>query len=124
MILDKLLDTYLGKPTNEVLHDLPSLVKELGYHFDCRCAFFDRYSNNYSHAVGYTIDEDKKIVKFYTGFLGSFCKYVKDFHGYNKYSELIIFSKTLETDLAKWKQSNSRLKVKLYEDYLNYLKEA
>lgn len=124
MVLGKILDNYLGKPTNEVLHDLPSLVKELGYYFDCRCVIFDRYSNNYSHAVGYIIDEDKKIVTFYTGFLGSFCKYVKDFHGYNKYSELIFFSKTLEVDLAKWKKFNSKLKVKLYDGYLDYLKSV
>ena len=100
MVLVKILDTYLGKPTREVLHDLPSLVKELGYHFDCRCAVFLNYSNNYSHAVGYTIDEDKKLVTFYTGFLSYFCKYIKDLHGYVAYHDLIAFSRTLETDLA------------------------
>lgn len=122
MILDKILDTYLGKPTRVVLNDLPSLVRELGYHFDCRCAIFDKYSNDYSHAVGYTVNEDKKIVTFYTGFLSSFCKYVRDFHGYRSYEKLITFSKTLETDLAKWKQHNGKLKVKIYDEYLNYLK--
>jgi hypothetical protein len=122
MKLGKILDTYLGKPTNEALHNLPSLVRELGYYFDCRCAFFEKYSNSYSYIVGYTIDEDKRSVTLYTGFLDSFSAHFREFYGYIKYSELISFSKNLEHDLIKLSQHNRKLKIKLYDGYINYLK--
>lgn len=123
MEITKVLDSYLGKQTKVALTELPKIVKELGYYFDCRCVTFRGYSNDYSHIVGYVIDYEKRSVTLYSGFMKKFCEFIKFQLGYLKYNDLILFNRTLEPSLNNLTKTSDNLKVKILDEYLDYLKE-
>ena len=123
MEITEVLDSYLGKQTIVALKELPKIAKESGYYFDCRCATFRGYSNDYSHIVGYVIDYEKRSVTLYSGFMRKFCEFIKFQLGYLKYNDLILFNKTLEPSLNNLNKTSNNLNVKILDDYLDYLKE-
>lgn len=57
MAMKEILDEYLGKQTKAALKELPQIARELNYHFKCYCAVYNRYSDDFSHIIGYILDE-------------------------------------------------------------------
>lgn len=123
MEITDVLDSYLGKQTQVALKELPKIACELGYYFDCRCATFGGYSNDYSHIVGYVINYEKRSVTLYNGFMKKFCEFIKFQLGYLKYNDLVLFNRTLEPSLNNLNKTSNNLKVKILGEYLDYLKE-
>lgn len=72
MKIEEILDEYLGKQTKVALMELPNIAKELSYHFDCERAFYNRYSDDYTHIVGYILDKENRTVTLYSGFFRLF----------------------------------------------------
>ena len=68
MEIKEILDEYLGKQTRVALMELPSIARELNYHFDYKCAVYNRYSNDYTHIIGYILNEKHRTVPLYSGF--------------------------------------------------------
>lgn len=123
MEIKKILDEYLGKQTRVALMELPSIARELNYHFDCKCAVYNRYSNDYTHIIGYILDEKHRTVTLYSGFLDDFSNYIKDAYGYFAYKELLAFSKNMVTTMIKVNNYNSTSEYGIFTGYLEHLEK-
>ena len=123
MEIKKILDEYLGKQTRVALMELPSIARELNYHFDCKCAVYNRYSNDYTYIVGYILDEKHRTVTLYSGFLDDFSNYIKDAYGYFAYKELLAFSKNIVKTMIKLSNYNSTLEYGIFTGYLKHLEK-
>lgn len=123
MKIKEILDEYLGKQTKVALKELPQTTRELNYHFKCECAFYNRYSDDYTHIVGYILDEENRTVTLYSGFLDYFCGYFKDAYGYFAYKELLTFSKNIVKTMIKFSNYNSTSKYEIFTGYLEHLEK-
>lgn len=123
MKINKFLDSYLGRQTKVALIDLPKIAKEWGYRFDCNCAFYNRYSDDYSHIVGYVLDEEKRTITFYSGFLDNFCNYIKNFYGYFDYLNLLVFLRTIRQNIVEFSNCNPSSNYQIFSGYSDYLEE-
>lgn len=123
MEITEVLGSYLGKQTQVALKELPKISKELGYYFDCRCAFYKSYSNNYSHIIGYVVNEEKRTITLYSGFLSYFIYYIKDRYGYVGYRELLTLCKNGVETIVSFGNHGNPSKYKILEGYSDFLKE-
>lgn len=123
MEIKEILDEYLGKQTKVALKELPQIARELNYHFKCECAFYNRYSDDFSHIVGYILDEEHRTVTLYSGFLEYFCGYIKDRYGYVAYNELLFFSKNIVKTIIRFSNYNPTSKYEIFTGYLEHLKK-
>lgn len=123
MEMKEILDEYLGKQTKVALKELPQIARELNYHFNCKCAFYNRYSDDYTHIVGYILDEEHRTVTLYSGFLANFSNYIKDAYGYFAYKELLTFSKNIVKTMIKFSNYNSTSKYEIFTGYLGHLEK-
>ena len=123
MEMKEILDEYLGKQTKVALKELPQIARELNYHFNCKCAFYNRYSDDFSHIVGYILDEENKTVTLYSGFLDYFFGYIKDRYGYVAYKELLSFSKNIVKTIIRFSNYNPASEYKIFTGYLELLEK-
>lgn len=123
MKIEEILNEYLGKQTKVALMELPNIAKELNYHFDCERAFYNRYSDDYTHIVGYILDKENRTVTLYSGFLDYFCGYFKDAYGYFAYKDLLKFSQNIIKTMIKFSNYNSTSKYKIFTGYLELLEK-
>ena len=123
MKIKEILDEYLGKQTRVALKELPQMLWDLNYHFNCECAFYNRYSDDYTHIVGYILDEKHRTVTLYSGFLDNFSNYIKDAYGYFAYKELLSFSKNIVKTMIRFSNYNSASEYKIFTGYLELLEK-
>lgn len=121
--MKEILDEYLGKQTKVALMELPNIARELNYHFKCECAFYNRYSDDFSHIVGYILDEEHRTVTLYSGFLEYFCGYIKDRYGYVAYKELLSFSKNIVKTIIRFSNYIPTSKYEIFTGYLEHLEK-
>lgn len=121
MEITKVLDSYLGKQTQVALKELPKIARELGFHFDCKRAFYNRYGDEYTQIVGYVVDTDKGLILFYSGFLGKFCDYFKFHYGYLEYLELLKFLRKIKNNIIEFGNRTPSSKYKIFQGYLDFL---
>ena len=95
----------------------------MNYHFNCECAFYNRYSDEFSHIVGYILDEENKTVTLYSGFLDYFCDYIRDAYGYFAYKELLKFSKNIVKTIIKFSNYIPTSKYEIFTGYLEHLEK-
>ena len=123
MKIEEILNEYLGKQTKVALMELPNIAKELNYHFDCERAFYNRYSDDYTHIVGYILDEENRTVTLYSGFLDYFFGYIKVRYGYVAYKELLSFSKNIVKTIIRFSNYNPASEYKIFTGYLELLEK-
>lgn len=123
MEMKEILDEYLGKQTKVALKELPQIARELNYHFNCKCAFYNRYSDEFSHIVGYVLNKENKTVTLYSGFLDYFFGYIKDRYGYVAYKDLLSFSKNIVKTIIRFSNYNSASEYKIFTGYLELLEK-
>ncbi len=123
MEITEVLDSYLGKQTHVALKELPKIACELGYYFDCRCAFYKTYSDNYSHIIGYVVNEKQRTITLYSGFLSYFIYYIKDRYGYVGYRDLLTLCKSMVDAIVSFGNHGNSSKYKILEGYSDFLKE-
>lgn len=123
MAMKEILDEYLGKQTKAALKELPQIARELNYHFKCECAVYNRYSDDFSHIIGYILDEEHRTVTLYSGFLDDFCGYIKVRYGYLAYNELLSFSKNIVKTIIRFSNYNPASEYKIFTGYLELLEK-
>ena len=123
MEMKEILDEYLGKQTKVALKELPQIARELNYHFKCECAFYNRYSDDFSHIVGYILDEENRTVTLYSGFLDNFSNYIKDAYGYFAYRELLSFSENIVKTIIRFSNYIPTSKYEIFTGCLEHLKK-
>lgn len=123
MKIEEILNEYLGKQTKAALKELPQIARELNYHFNCKSAFYNRYSDDYTHIVGYILDEKNRTVTLYSGFLDNFSDYIKDAYGYFAYKDLLNFSKNIVKTIIRFSNYNCTSKYEIFTGYLEFLEK-
>lgn len=123
MEITKVLDSYLGKPTRVALKELPKIARESKYYFNCICSFYKTYSDDYSHIIGYVVNEEQRTITLYSGFLSYFIHYIKDRYGYVGYRELLTLCKSGVDAIVSFGNHENSSKYKILEGYSDMLNE-
>lgn len=123
MEITEVLDSYLGKQTQVALKELPKIARESKYYFNCICSFYKTYSDDYSHIIGYVVNEEQGTITLYSGFLSYFIHYIKDRYGYVGYRELLTLCTSGVDAIVSFGNHGNSSKYKILEGYSDFLKE-